>query len=491
MLGALLLLVTVVRHPAFSLAQEGRGEADRFLAPHQISGFPKLYRDALDTFLEAQSEYRRGAYAKAHERLDHLWKAHPAGSSEWFSGMPSVSQLARSYGVNIGSPPCYYALRMLSDCAAWRASGGTPKQASAPIVLNIVLVGASKGNQPETDEQARKGEGKPSVNHLDADVVKRGHPVVEQSLWLFREYVSAITDGQLTVRPKYIELPNLEAPVQIHWDQRFFAGPTSEGWSRIWTAVPDPDRRAADWWWVIYPSNVPDAPAFKTTEFVTGGMGGGPDGNAACFIIDDKWLTRKPPHLGFGRMSEVERSAYLPQWLQHEFFHYVFRTYPEFNLEAKSHQWFDHSTWPKDFGGVWENDYYHEAWFKRIQKASPPPEVKFRHSSPPLSILHQITDRQLCGTYQHNPVENGWHKGLISRNANSGFLWTNEAGKSWKLELDAEAARFSTGPDNPYFDKKTKRGAPFILDLVRGADGRFLPKVAGFYFDGSFYRKTD
>jgi hypothetical protein len=57
-------------------------------------------------------------------------------------------------------------------------------------------------------------------------------------------------------------------------------------------------------------------------------MGTGAEGFSPFFIIDDRWIVRKPPHIGTGEYSDVERSVYLPQWFQHEFFHHLFRTYP-------------------------------------------------------------------------------------------------------------------------------------------------------------------
>ena len=40
-------------------------------------------------------------------------------------------------------------------------------------------------------------------------------------------------------------------------------------------------------------------------------------------------------------------------------------------LEAGDHQWFDLSTWPDDFVGKWEPDYYAESIEKRLLDASP------------------------------------------------------------------------------------------------------------------------
>jgi hypothetical protein len=113
-----------------------------------------------------------------------------------------------------------------------------------------------------------------------------------------------------------------------------------------------------------------------------------PDGASPLFIIDDLWLLRKPsPYVGRTAYSEAERRAYLPQWMQHEFFHYLFRIYPEFQLERSDHQWFDRSKWLADFEGRIEQDYYAEALHKRLQHASPPLAVQLRYAPTGMVIL--------------------------------------------------------------------------------------------------------
>lgn len=144
----------------------------------------------------------------------------------------------------------------------------------------------------------------------------------------------------------------------------------------------------------------------------------------------------------------------MPQWFQHEFFHHLFRAYPEFRLEAKPHQCFDRKTWPTDFEGVFEPDYYAESLHKRIQRrGNPPLHVKLRYREPPKSYLAQLTIDEITGAYERTPRENGWHAGSISLlSAKDGkFRWTNEAGVSWNLMFDRENGILRTGPDCPYY----------------------------------------
>jgi hypothetical protein len=66
-------------------------------------------------------------------------------------------------------------------------------------------------------------------------------------------------------------------------------------------------------------------------------------------------------------LSGMERRMYLPQWVQHEMFHNIFaHVCHKGDMEASDHIWFDRSMWPKDFEGLEEADYYHEAMFKRF-----------------------------------------------------------------------------------------------------------------------------
>jgi hypothetical protein len=206
--------------------------------------------------------------------------------------------------------------------------------------------------------------------------------IVHQSARLFCEYITAITEGRLVVTLGFLSMPNLTVPGIVNAEPNTVAGIDGPGYGQIWNAVASDVKAVTDWWWIIYPSFVPEQfPDFASTEFVTGGMGGGPDGRTPCFIVDDRWLTRKPPHLGKGEMHQLERRAYLPQWLQHEFFHHLFARYPEFRLETeRGHDWFDRSTWPADFEGQFEADYYAEALHKRLQRADTPLHVALKYS---------------------------------------------------------------------------------------------------------------
>jgi hypothetical protein len=432
--------------------------------------FSDLYVEALHAFMGSDRLMRAGEYAAAADCLDDLFAAHPTGTAEW------GAQDGQQHGTNIGAPVAYYGARMLRDVVATHLAD--PPDAVATATLTVVTVGCSEGVQPTTWAELDSGTGTAVTNRLDDGLTDA---IVLQSLQLFGDYVWAITDGQLALDVVIHPLPDTCVPVSASSDGYRTATVGSLG--PVWDATPE---LATDWWWVIYPSHVPEQYAdFEDTEFITGGMGVGPDGRSPGFIIDDRWLLRKPPHLGDGPYTDIERRAYLPQWLQHEFMHHLFRTYPEYGLEETSHQWFDRTTWPSDFEGTYEADYYAEAVHKRLQSADPPMHVALRYAPPPADVLAQLTTADVLGTYDRQPVENDWHTGTIATDG-SALSWTNEAGASWSLTADLATGRLLTAEDCPYYDSG---GRAFTLELARDDDGNYLPTVTAFWFTGERYAK--
>jgi hypothetical protein len=235
---------------------------------------------------------------------------------------------------------------------------------------------------PGTLKEMQERTGREVTHQLDPAMDAGAQTIVDQSTWLFGEYIRAIAGGRLVMQTRIVRLPDLNVPVEIVPGDPQFAQLANGAEAKIWKAVPDDVRASTDWWWIIYPSHFPeDSPELAKTEFITGGMSKGPDGQSPAFVIDDLWLLRKPsPYTGRTSYTEQERRAYLPQWFQHEFFHNLFSIYPEFKLEASSHQWFDRKTWPSDFEGHLEADYFAEALHKRLQKADPPLRVKLRYA---------------------------------------------------------------------------------------------------------------
>ncbi len=474
---------------ASSYQPEASNRAEQLLTSYNAAqSASPLMRRALETFLEVEDAYWRGDYGNAQAALDGIWKTAPAGSQAWALEYRKSAQVSDQTGINIGTPGGYYALRMYEECLRWRKANPKPNPPVTTATLSVVLVGQSEGLQPRTQAELEAKTGVKSQGQLDAKLMANKERMILESTQLFQEYMRAASDGKMAVEVNFVSLPTLKVPVSV--DGRF-AGLTGSAYRDIWAAVPQNAKAKTDWWWVVYPSHVPEQhPDFKTTEFITGGMGTGPDGVSPCFISDDRWIVRKPPHLGRGDYTTIERRAYLPQWLQHEMAHHWFRTWPEFKLEEKDHQWFNRSTWPSDFSGQIEPDYYAEAMRLRLQPlANPPLHIGLLYAPPSPDTLSKIDTQEIVGKYQRIPVENNWHMGEIKLQG-GGYLWQNAAGKSWRLTLDKASGVLRTGPDCPYTPDGEVEGPPFSFSLSRGADGRHSPRLLGFSFNGGLYTRV-
>jgi hypothetical protein len=479
---------TFLSRSAYS--QDRRGPADTLFGPaSKGNAIPPLYRRSLNVLIQADDLYQDHKYQDALKLLNRLWDEVPPGSARWIeAGQQAQAALSQS-GFNIGTPPGYYALQMLTECCRWKQQHPQPVESPTEIVWTILLVGHLEGRQPRTAAERAIGTGPMVRLDLDPRLAARNHQVIRQSTRLFCDYVSAITQGQLQVRLNVVPLNDVTATGRVTPLPQAQAGLDGTGYNRVWAAVPQELVQRTDWWWLIYPSIVPEQhPDFRTTEFITGGMGGGPNNGSPLFIIDDKWLLRKPPHLGHGEMHALERRAYLPQWLQHEFFHHLFRIYPEFQLEsARGHDWFDRSTWPADFEGNFEPDYYAEALHKRLQRSERRLVETLKVSSTDLS--QSITAAQLAGRYERTPIENDWHRGTLSvlpQTEEPKLEWQNAAGVRWPLTLELKHGQLLCGPESPYF--ASPQGKSFQIKVAKGRSKTI--EVIGFHFNGEYYRRT-
>lgn len=359
----------------------------KLLQPYAIDDFPEIYRDALDTFFTAEPAYRSGDYSAASKLLDRFWTRHPPGSAQWERGYSDADYLARSTGLNFGAPVCYCALRMLSECAEWRTRAPkNPAAASYPIQLTVILVGHSSGVQPTSLKELQANTGREAHHDLAPALNINGREIIDESLWLFLEYVRAITGGRLSPKIQFLHPRNLDIPVYTTESPYLAAQPSTGALAQIWRAVDKDTTASTDWWWILYPSHVPEQyPDFADSGFITGGMTIGP-GGSPVFLLDDRSLLRKRARMGYGPKTSEERRAWLPQWLQHEFFHYLYRLYPKLRLEVTGHQWFDRKTWPSDFQGLFEPDYYAESLHKRLESVTPPLHVALRFAAPPKEL---------------------------------------------------------------------------------------------------------
>ncbi len=101
-----------------------------------------------------------------------------------------------------------------------------------------------------------------------------------------------------------------------------------------------------------------------------------------------------------------------------------------------------------------------------------------------------VTPAMLVGHYQHEPNENGWHVGELKLAGNTQsptYQWTNQAGVSWDLTADLVHARLQCAKESPYFNQDS--GQSFRIDM-QTASGDGKPTVAGFQYNGTFYKRV-
>lgn len=442
--------------------------------------FAAEVRRPFEAFLRGEAAVCRGDLAGAAATLEAVWRETPPGDPAWGRLFDAGD------GANLGAPVAYYGLRMLQDVIDHRGVDPGPDM-SRPVRLTVLLPGCAEGIQPRTWAELQAGEGVAVRHALDPAVIADEHAIVHASLDVFGRYVRAMTRGHLRLVVDIIEQPEVCVPVFAQAEPHRLA--TIQSPAPAFAALEGHVVDRTDWWMVIYPSHVPEQHAdFAGVEFISGGMGlhanGGP-----LFLADDRWFVRKPPHLGDGPYTAAERRTYLPQWLQHEFYHHLFRLYPEHALEARSHQWFDRATWPDDFQGIYEPDYYHQALHRRFRDSDPPLHARLRYAGPDPALWAALSPDAIAGRYTREPVENPWHAGRITAEGDDGWRWTNEAGVTWRLGDAIARGRLTGGPDNPYFGQAPD--VDFHLVLARDADGVHRPLVQGFRFLGELYRRAE
>jgi len=466
-------------------------EAEAFFHDNGVEKYSPITRQALATFLDARKLFRAKEYRKCLTLLEALWAEHPIGSDDWHQANMVLPP------VNLGGPHCYTSLLILTDACKWRLDPASADAHPHNLVFGILLFGHSRGPYPRTKAELAAGTGPIVTHNLQPEILANDHKLVRDSLWLFEEYIEAITRGGLKLDLEFIDLPNVTVPVgMVTTGPAPVAAPPWSAWPPLWPEVMKHTTRQPEWWWTIYPSNVPDEyPDFAKSEFISGGNAFAPDGKSLRLEIDDKWLIRRPPHLGKGAMTPIEIDTYLPMWLQHEFFHHVFGKYPGLELEKIGHQWHHKENWPKDFVGVFEPDYFYEAVHKRLLTGNVQPlALRLRYDHPSPAVIRQLNVQSLLGRYSVKPPQNPWHTGeltLIGKDEDGLPLlqWTNSAHVSWLLSLRWDSLSLLTGRDSPYASNPDPSARAFSLELARDANGNFVPKIASFSFLNASYEK--
>jgi hypothetical protein len=462
------------------------------------SKYSTHYVDALTTMIAVEDLIKVNNYQQAKKELDALWKTYPIGDEKWrFSNADD-----KKFKTNIGSPAAYAPLRMLTDIVNHHLNNPTPPNEVATVTLRVVLVGCSEGNQPRTVSEMKSSGGQVIKRTIDSRLKANNHRIINQSLYLYLQYVNAMSDGKLNVQVKYYDLDYC-VPTKVSKDG---TKANFKNNSDVINQIPNNIKEESDWFWIIYPSVVPEDgqngvtvdAGFDKFSFNTGGMDtrrGKPH-----FIVNDKWLLRVPPHMGKGKISDIERRAYMPQWLQHEFFHYLYTSYPKLLLEQKynskgdlvkdSHKWFDKNKWPSNFVGTFEADYFQESLHKKLKQAKPILWVMLHPTyKPSAKILNSLKMEQfLTKTFdaseavrKRNLSPNDYHIGQIIQE-NGKYYWKNKANVQWEVQPDFKNGEFKN------LSTKNYPGENFSIIFKKDNTGAFTNQIEGLFFNGVFYK---
>ncbi len=310
------------------------------------ASFPVFYVAAVETLVRAEDEVFAGNYESARVRMDALLAEYPLFSEVWWE----IYRTGESNPLHphVGEPGTYAALSMLQEIITVGLTH--PSAVPVPIQMTVVMPACS-------NIVPRKG---PTLLNypLDPEITDDSHRVARQSLRLFQSYLWAITGGRLRLELSFVRPSEC---FEINEAKGFVVG----NYPSPIQQLPADVTERTDMYWLIYPSD--------NDAGLDIGQGGGMGafGKKPVFISEDDWLVRKVAGQGGGPRTDVERRAYLPEWIQHEFFHHLFRSWPELGLEKTDHQWFARDTWPADFLGTHEEDYYSEALHKRLYAARP------------------------------------------------------------------------------------------------------------------------
>ena len=250
------------------LAQQAAAQSPAALNLPELTQFSPLYRKAVEVYFSAAAAYRQQNYAGAQKQLRALWAEVPHGDPAW-KQLQRESTQALSVA-DFGTPAAYSALRMLTDAVEWRLNSGSAAAPVSTVQLAVVLVGKSTGPEPATFAELDRREGRVTTNALDAALDgAQGEQIINDSYWLFDEYVLAITGGRTRVKRVFVRLPEVTLQVGM---RRHAVEVTREAGEQVWAAVPAHILRSTDWWHLVYPSHLPKSAVFANEQFVTGGM---------------------------------------------------------------------------------------------------------------------------------------------------------------------------------------------------------------------------
>ena len=393
---------------------------------------------SIDTFFKLEEILRNKNYEEGYNLI-----------SDYFDTFNNqFVYLDYNRGPNFGTPVCLYSLLMFKQIFTfYKEIHNKSTIQTVPYIWTIVMVGKSHGIYPDSLKNVENQKGKLINNVLNPEILKDDYRILRDCFFIFCEYLKAISKGILTVNLNflYLDYVDVECVVNKQGDTYFN---TIKDYNDITKNISEEIINLTNAWLYIYPSHKNyDDPLYKNNRFVSGGCA---MTIKPILMSDDLFLFRKINDLGFGYYSNEERRAYIPQWIKHEYFHYLFNVaFPEFKLEQKGHDWFNRSFWPKDFEGDSEPVFYDQALTKRFLKSDITIWIKL--SGKMIDLSKVITKNNLCGRYELLNVTNDWHIVKIYQQK-SFFTWTNKSNVSWKLIPSFNNGKLLLDQDCPYIN---------------------------------------
>ena len=153
--------------------------AIELLSLYGLENFSEHYIDALESFVLAKEHYDNEEYSSSKSILDDLWENYPISGSEWWD-LPN-----QPFGINLGTPPCYYALRMLTDMTDWRIENFEDQTSTRTINFSVLLIGHTNGIEPQNHNDIIQGTGVQVTHDLDPHIIYNDYEIVHESLNLF------------------------------------------------------------------------------------------------------------------------------------------------------------------------------------------------------------------------------------------------------------------------------------------------------------------
>ncbi len=305
----------------------------------------------LTKLLEAEDKVILEDFKGARVIVDELIKKYPLmqkntpGGNAWWANYTKMYD--RDPRPHLGEPGLYAHLRMLDDITKM----GVSKTLLGKTTLRMAIVMPAC-----TDIVPERG---PTLTNerLSPEVEANDFAVVRQSLRLFQSYLLAISGGELRLELKFYKI---EKCLQIKPETRYLLDSIPVPLDQL----PEGEAKKADMFWMIYPNHFDKGAEIS----IMGGMSSYAN-SKPLFISPDDAILKKRDQQGSGSRTEVERRMYLPEWAQHEFFHHLMSSWKEeLGLPNTDKEWADNSTWPADFSGILEEDFYSEALNKRLYK---------------------------------------------------------------------------------------------------------------------------